>query len=236
MGTQFVVVTGTDTGVGKTVVTAGLARALVRAGKRTLAIKLVESGCDGSAPATEDGALLADATGQDRPRQALVRCRAPLAPALAAEREGVRIDVDALARTVRDFGASMDFVLVEGAGGLLAPLSWDRDITHVASALEARVLVAGSDRLGVVNHALLTINGCIAGWNVPLGVVLGAAATADESTGSNVAALSRMLVHHHLQDRVTAIPRVRNSDEAADHLAPVLGWLGVSPGGAPPRM
>jgi dethiobiotin synthetase len=226
MNARLVVVTGTDTGVGKTVVAAGLARALVRAHKRTLAIKLVESGCDGVT--TEDGELLAAATGQEQPRRALVRCRAPLAPALAAEREGVRIDVDALVRTVRDLAAPMDFVIIEGAGGLLAPLSWDRDITHVATALEAGVLVAGSDRLGVVNHALLTLNGCIAGWNVPLGVVLGAPASPDESTGTNVAALSRMLAHHRLQDRVIAIPRVQGCDQAADHLGPVLGWLGVS--------
>ncbi|MEJ7734720.1 MAG: dethiobiotin synthase [Polyangiaceae bacterium] len=226
MSARFVVVSGTDTGVGKTVVAAGLARALIRAHKRTLAIKLVESGCDGVA--TEDGALLAEATGQEQPRRALVRFRAPLAPALAAELEGVPIDVDALARAVRELGAAVDFVIIEGAGGLLAPLSWDRDITHVATALEATVLVVGSDRLGVVNHSLLTLNGCIAGWNVPLGVVLGAPATPDASTGTNVAALSRMLVHHRLQDRVIAIPRVDGCDQAADHLGPVLGWLGVA--------
>src|SRR5687768_15575546 len=98
--TRFLVVTGTDTGVGKTLVTAGLALALTRAGRRVVAIKPLESGC-GDSPELEDGATLARATGQARPRQALVRLGAPLAPALAAEREGVALDVDSLALRVR---------------------------------------------------------------------------------------------------------------------------------------
>src|SRR5688500_7646315 len=102
MSPRFVVVTGTDTGVGKTVVTAGLARALVQAGRRTVAIKPVESGCAGAAAgAEEDGVVLAAATGQAAPREALIRLRDAVTPALAAEREGVAIEIEALAGAIR---------------------------------------------------------------------------------------------------------------------------------------
>src|SRR5688572_7236834 len=90
----FVVITGTDTGVGKTVVAVGLARALAAAGRAVLAVKPVESGCgEPFAREDEDGVVLALATGQAKPKAALVRLRAPVTPALAAEHEKTPIDV-----------------------------------------------------------------------------------------------------------------------------------------------
>jgi len=154
---RFIVVTGTDTGVGKTVVAAGLGRALARAGRKVVAIKPLESGCGPEPVDTEDGALLAEATGQTAPRHALLRLRAPLAPARAAELERIPVDVAGLTAALRGFGERSEVVLVEGAGGLLAPLSWSRTIADVAAEIAARVLVVGADRLGVQNHVLLTL-------------------------------------------------------------------------------
>src|SRR5262249_36536399 len=152
----FVVVSGTDTGVGKTFVSVALARAFVAAGRRTVAIKPLESGCSDDSCAGEDGAVLAAATGQAAPPQALVRLRAPLTPALAAEREGVEVNVARLVAEIRALAASADVALVEGAGGVLSPLSWTGDITDIAKDLDARVLLVASDRLGTIHQVHAT--------------------------------------------------------------------------------
>jgi dethiobiotin synthetase len=92
----FVLVTGTGAGVGKTWVTRALARTLDRAGRRVLAVKPVEVGCDKPAPDGEDGALLAAATGQAAPRSALIRYGPRLPPALASGPRAEPVDFDAL--------------------------------------------------------------------------------------------------------------------------------------------
>jgi dethiobiotin synthetase len=221
---RFVAISGTDTGVGKTCVGAGLARALAARGARVLAVKPVESGCGGEVSAAEDGALLAAATGQAAPRAALVRLRAPVAPPVAADLEGVEIQLDALVERVRAYGEGADLTLVEGAGGLCSPLSWGGDLVDVARALGAPVLVVGSDRLGVVNHALLTVRALVAARLTPLGVVLSAPEAADASTGTNAATLRRVLPEK-VRGRVATLPRVATADEAAAHLADVAAWL-----------
>ena len=122
---NVVVVTGTDTGVGKTWVTAAIARALLKAGVRVVAIKPVETGCGTTERAREDGVRLAEATGQAEPREALVRLAAPLAPVLAAEREGRTIDFDDLLIRIEGYAAGADIVLLEGVCGLLATITWE---------------------------------------------------------------------------------------------------------------
>ncbi len=222
---RFIVVTGTDTGVGKTVVTAGLGRALARAGRKVLAIKPVESGCGPEPVATEDGALLAEATGQAAPRQAWLRLRAPMAPALAAELEQLPLDPPAWIARLRTAAEGAEVVLVEGAGGLLAPLSWSCTIADVASELAARVLVVGADRLGVQNHVLLTLSELRARSLEPLGVVLSAPPEPDASTGTNLSALRRLLQRFALEGRVAAIGRVASTEDAANQLSTVTGWI-----------
>lgn len=224
---RFVVVTGTDTGVGKTVVTAGLARALTLAGRRVVAIKPMESGCaPGPAGVEEDGRVLAEATGQAAPREALLRLPEPLTPALAAERAGVAVDLDELARSIVQLGEGADVVLVEGAGGLLSPLSWAEDLTHLAHRLDASVLVVAADRLGTLNHVHLTVQ-CLGGTGLlPIGIVLSAPATPDASTGTNAAGLRRRLAPFgEVAGRIVELPRVSTADEAAGGLAEVARWI-----------
>jgi dethiobiotin synthetase len=223
--TAFVVVAGTDTGVGKTFVGCALARGLARTGRRVLGIKPVESGCGEGSRAAEDGALLAAATGQREPCEALVRLRAPIAPALAAEIEGVTLDVDALAARIRAMGEGFDVVLVEGAGGLLSPLSWTRDVTHIAHDLDARVLLVSADRLGVLHHVRASVQVLLDAWLPPAGVVLSAPADPDASTGTNAAALARVLHWYgEVSERIACVPRgdLATADGA---LAEVGGWL-----------
>jgi dethiobiotin synthetase len=155
-------VTGTDTGVGKTFVTAALARALTGAGKRVAAIKPAESGCrrleDGSLRAEDAEIIAAAAGGWQRPdQQCLYRLAAPLAPGVAADFEGRTLSLGEMADFVRGVAADAEIALVEGAGGWLVPLSGRQTIADLAVALALPVVVAARATLGTINHSLLTV-------------------------------------------------------------------------------
>jgi dethiobiotin synthetase len=218
---NIVVVTGTDTAVGKTWVTAALARALVRSGATVRAIKVVETGCSDAHRDTEDGVILARATGQDAPLEALYRFRDELSPAVAAERAGQVLDFDELLMAVERYASRCDMLLLEGASGLLSPFTWEWCLVDIAQALEARALVVGSDRLGTLNHALLTL-GALELAAVPVvDTILTPPAKADSSTGSNAAALKRLSG----VARVVTVPRTSDPETAADSLADVAERL-----------
>ncbi len=188
---NVLVVTGTDTGVGKTWIAAALARALIAAGHRVVAMKVVETGYE-SAPGGEDGVLLARATGQREPATALLRFAAQVAPAVAAEREGITLDFDDILMWIEGYAAGVDVAIVEGSGGLLAPIGWDWNLVDLAQALEARALVVGLDRLGTISHALLTLSALEIGGVPVAGIVLNAPEQPDGSTGGNAAAIERL--------------------------------------------
>ena len=153
---SVVFVTGTDTGVGKTLVTSAIAAALARMGRRVAVLKPAETGCR---PDPEDALALATAADDPSPLTDVCPYRLPdpLAPMLAAERAGVAIDVDALVALVRRRAATADVLLVEGAGGLLVPLTRTTSYADFATRAGARVLVVVGSRLGAINHALLTL-------------------------------------------------------------------------------
>jgi len=214
-------ITGTDTGVGKTWVGRALSHALVAAGRRVVAVKPVETGCDSAGSHLQDGALLAAATGQAEPRAALFRFAAPVAPALAAEREGQAIDLDALVLQIEGLSEGAEVLLVEGAGGLLAPITWEWTVVDLARSLGAAALVVAVDRLGTINHTQLTLSALeLAGVELA-GVVFTAPEIADESTGTNAAAIERLSG----LDRVLSLPRENDPSAAASRIAPVLGWV-----------
>jgi dethiobiotin synthetase len=214
-------ITGTDTAVGKTWVGRALSHALVGAGRRVVAVKPVETGCGGRNPHLEDGALLAAATGQARPSAALFRFAAPIAPVLAAEREDETIDLDALVLRIEALSGDAEVLLVEGAGGLLSPITWDWTVVDLARSLGAAALVVAMDRLGTINHTQLTLSALeLAGLEVA-GVVLTPPETPDESTGTNADAIARLSGLDH----VLSLPRENDPSAAATHIAPVLGWL-----------
>lgn len=155
---RTVVITGTDTEVGKTWVGCLLAADLSAAGLSVRTVKPLESGCAKGPPsALEDGVLLANASDQDAPTAALIRLEAPIAPPAAADREEVELDWDDIVDRTRDAIAEADIALVEGAGGLMSPLTWDRTAIDLAHALDAEVLVVAASRLGAINHVRLTL-------------------------------------------------------------------------------
>ena len=206
-----VLITGTDSGVGKTWVACALARALSGAGKQVVAIKPVEAGCAGPLADREDGVRLARATGQTEPAQALVRSAEPM----------MEIDFDALVVRIERLGEGAEYTLIEGVGGLLTPITWEWNMTDVARALGASALVVGVDRMGTVNHTLLALSVLELAGIHPAGVVLTDPDTIDPTTGSNAAAVARLSGI----DRVLTLPR-SNADQAARLIVPAIAWLG----------
>jgi dethiobiotin synthetase len=216
-----ILVTSTDLGVGKTWVTCALARALREADKQVIAIKPIETGCSGQPGKGEDGVRLARATGQTQPAHAILRLAEPVAPVLASERAGADIDFDALVLKIERFAESSEFLLVEGAGGLLTPVTWEWNMTDVARALGACALVVAADRRGTINHTLLTLSALeLAG--IPCAGVVLTQDVRDSSTGTNAAAIARLSG----LERIVALPRVGDDEAAAASMAEVVGWLG----------
>lgn len=181
-------VTGTDTGVGKSVVTAALAAALADAGVRVAALKPVASGVTPGTPG--DDAALLGLGAHHEPRSAL-RLVAPLSPHLAAEAEGVTIEPEALLAWVeREAG---EVTLVEGVGGWAVPLTRAWRVSAFARALGAPVLVVARNRLGVLNHTLLTVEAVQASGLRVAGVVLTPPTEVDPSAAQNARELANLL-------------------------------------------
>lgn len=183
-------VTGTDTEVGKTHVGEALCRALTVQGVKIVAIKPVESGCDGSF--VEDGERLATATGQVAPLQALECLKTPVAPPVAAALEDATLTPASWSQAI--LGAEADLVLFEGAGGALSPLDWGVTALDLAVEVGASALLVSANRLGVLNHTALTIEACQSRGIRVLGVVLNDASedATDASRETNLWSLRRM--------------------------------------------
>lgn len=216
-----VLITGTDTGVGKTWVACALVRALRDAGRQVVAIKPVETGRSGPPSDWEDGARLAHATGQEQPRHAIVRLPQQGAPVLTGDGAESPIDYDALLLKLERYLQGTEVGLIEGVGGLLTPLTWEWNAADLASDLGAGALVVAEDRLGTINHTLLTLSALeLAGIHCA-GVILTTPQATDRSTGLNGPAIARLSGI----DRVLVLPRTADPNDAAGTIAEVIGWL-----------
>jgi dethiobiotin synthetase len=158
---QGVFVTGTDTGVGKTLVAGALAAAARHSGARVGVFKPCESGCaqpDGSMHAA-DAAFLQRMSGSPAPLEQICpyRLREPLAPAVAAEREHVSISTGHIEKTFQQLCGGCDTMIAEGAGGLLVPMADGVLTLDIIRLLGLPVLVVARLSLGTINHCLLTV-------------------------------------------------------------------------------
>lgn len=155
-------VTATDTGVGKTVLSAALLAAMAVAGERVSAHKPVVTGLGGQPgigqPAwPPDHELLASVTGMT-PEEVSPLCYEPaVSPHLAAQLAGEHIDPADLVARAREAGDGKATLIVEGVGGLLAPLAEDYTVRDLAVALGLPLLIAARPGLGTINHTLLTL-------------------------------------------------------------------------------
>ncbi|WP_129135022.1 dethiobiotin synthase [Luteimonas sp. YGD11-2] len=172
--TPGVLVTGTDTGVGKSLCSVALLHALRARGLRAVGMKPVAAGCEptGDGLRNEDALALQEAS-TSRPRYADVNPWAlpePTAPQLAARAAGVRVELAPVLAAHARLAAGADIVVVEGAGGWLSPLGDGIEHADLARALQLPVLLVVGLRLGCLNHARLSArtviaDGCrLLGW------------------------------------------------------------------------
>ena len=197
MTARSLFVTGTDTGVGKTVVACALARAFAAAGERVAVMKPIASGADH----TPDGLRNADA-------QALLRAASvpltyaqvnpycfepPISPHIAAEEAGIKIDIGMIEANFWALQAISDRVIIEGAGGWLAPISARESMGDLARALGVPALLVVALRLGCLNHAELSRR-AIEAYGVPFaGWVANQAGPRMERERENLMTLARRL-------------------------------------------
>jgi dethiobiotin synthetase len=157
--TRGVFVTGTDTGVGKTIIAASLARLLRMQGINVGVMKPVTSGCceEGGVLVSADAQLLCQSAGIPYSEDiAPYRLREPIAPTEAARIDGVMIDFSTIKASFERLSAQHEYVIVEGAGGLMVPLSGGLLVADLALELGLSLLVVARPGLGTINHAVLT--------------------------------------------------------------------------------
>jgi dethiobiotin synthetase len=151
-------ITGTDTGVGKTLVSCALLHAFAAQGKRVAGFKPVAAGCDDD-DHNEDAKRLRTASSiQATYGQINPYCFAhAIAPHLAARHAGARIDFSRILASFRELSGQTDEVIVEGAGGFCVPLNEKQDSADLAKELDLPIILVVGMRLGCINHALLTL-------------------------------------------------------------------------------
>ena len=185
-------VTGTGTGVGKTHVTAALARVARETGQRVFAFKPIETGCtwiDGQLVGA-DQTLLCEAAGgwQSGLLRGVYQFEPPVAPFVASE----SIDLDLFDRVLNEGAAHADLTLVEGAGGWRVPITQNVDMAGLAKRCGLPVIVVATATLGTINHSLLTLESVERSGCVIAGLVLSKHPSDDEpSARSNVEQISR---------------------------------------------
>ena len=169
-------IAGTDTGVGKTFIAGGLASLFHKRGVRVGVMKPVESGCerlaDGLCP--HDGLFLKEMSASTDDVEQIVpyRLEHPLTPSVAAELEDVVIDLEVIQDAYRQRAARYDLMLVEGFGGLLAPLYKHSTSVDVIRLLDIPLILVARNALGTINHTLLTVEHARQSGLTVVGIIL----------------------------------------------------------------
>ncbi|MFZ5641129.1 MAG: dethiobiotin synthase [Bacillota bacterium] len=173
---KLIFVTGTDTGVGKTVITAGLFTVFREKGYQTLAVKPFQTGAF-----FREGCLISPdvmfyraAGSMGEPPEVLnpVLLEPPAAPWVASVLSGTYIDLDKVRRTIEEVQARYDLVIMEGAGGLCVPIRKDFLMADLVCEMGCPLLIVARASLGTVNHTLLTVRYAQARGIPILGVVV----------------------------------------------------------------
>jgi dethiobiotin synthetase len=218
-------VTGTDTGVGKTVVAAAIAAALRAAGEPVAVFKPVVTGTDEPEPGRPmDHELLAAAAGADPEAVAPRRFGPPVSPHLAAELAGAPIEPAELVAAARAAAAGGRILVTAGVGGLLVPLTPGYTVRDLAVDLGLGIVIAARPGLGTISHSLLTIEAARAAGLDVRAVVLtpwpAQPSAMESSNRATIAALGRV--------EVATLPRVGTEPEELARAGAALryaGWL-----------
>jgi dethiobiotin synthetase len=194
-----ILVTGTDTGIGKTTVACGLAAALAARGLRVAVCKPVETGCDplpSGTAGSSDAERLRYFSGCPEPFDVVCpyRFRQPLAPSIAGRFEDRSVDLDDLRERIDRLRSRYDLTLIEGAGGLLVPVAGKITFADLAVRWDTPVLVVVGNKLGALNHAQLTIRwGQTAGVEIAGYVLNALAPREDVAAATNARALTELI-------------------------------------------
>jgi dethiobiotin synthetase len=207
-------VTGTDTGVGKTVVAAALCAALAARGVRVAPFKPVVTGTDEPGPADHEVLAAAAGGGLDPATVTPLAFGPAASPHLAAELAGRRIEPAELVAAARAAGGAADALVVEGVGGILVPLTPGYLVRDLARDLGLPLVVAARPGLGTINHTLLTLEAARAVGLRVWGVVL----TPWPAEPSRLEASNRVTIARLGGVPVGTLPRLETLDPP--HLAP----------------
>jgi dethiobiotin synthetase len=190
-------ITGTDTGVGKTVVAAAIANWFHLRGNRVAVCKIAATGCvrrlEGLV--SEDAEYLAHWAYAQFPLQTVcpIRYAEPLAPAVAAQRAGVPLDWSMLQASLNTMTSASDVMVVEGVGGIMVPMDDRHCVLDVVRWLGLPTVIVARAGLGTINHTLLTVNAIRSTGVVVAGVVINRYPTdmPDTATETNAAAIQK---------------------------------------------
>ncbi|MBI2838204.1 MAG: dethiobiotin synthase [Acidobacteria bacterium] len=196
-------ITGTDTGVGKTAVTAALAGLLRDSGVRVAAFKPVECAAPDD---PRDSDLLAGATGQEPPESVCVYSLPhPVAPAVAADIAGVQLEPSLILNRFHSLRRAHEAILVEGAGGIMVPITWRYSFLDLAADMQIPALIVARAGLGTINHTLLTYLALVDRGVAVYAIILnGSPERAGLAENTNCDAVKRMTGF----DRVFRLPQV----------------------------
>ncbi|WP_456426366.1 dethiobiotin synthase [Desulfurobacterium sp.] len=185
---MIILVTGTDTGVGKTFFTVNFLRILIKSGKDVTGLKIVETGCN---PVCEDARKISDVCGMEIPP--IYSFKTPVAPAVAERLERRQIDVEYIKTKMLNMSKHYEILIAEGAGGIMVPISGSYTFLDLAREIADMVFVVALNKLGVINHTLLTVEVCKYN-NIPVrGVFLNNFKASDVSAETNRETLSYLL-------------------------------------------
>jgi dethiobiotin synthetase len=217
--TERIAVVGTDTGVGKTIITGALVGILRESNRDARAVKPAQTGF----PPDDDAGVIADICDDPAAATCLRYLEAPLAPAVAAEREGVDLSYDTLRQETATALDACEIGIVEGIGGLRVPLADGREVIDLVTDLGCQVVIVARSGLGTLNHTRLTLE-ALSRRGVPvLGVVL------NEFDGGTVAERTNPDQLRTVTDApVVTMPTVERDDliiTAREQLAPVVDRL-----------
>jgi dethiobiotin synthetase len=178
-------ITGTDTDVGKTVVSAGFALVLRERGMKVGVMKPVATGCYGGDErlVSPDAAFLMEAAQNEYPPlTSPSRYRNPLSPNVAAMLEKKEVDVPNILKSYRQLQKHYDFMIVEGIGGLMVPLRKDYYVANLIRDMGLPIVIVSHAGLGAINHTLLTVDAAtIRGLEVK-GIIFNRVSTTNCST------------------------------------------------------
>ena len=210
-------ITGTDTEIGKTYVATLIVKELVATGHRVGVYKPVASDCisDGQQLVSEDAVALWEVAGRPLSLDAVCphRYQAPLAPHLAARSEGRELDAESLRRGIEPWADECDIIIIEGAGGVMSPISDDEYFADLAYDFGYPAIVVVPNVIGAIHQSLSTLiaAACFRGGLPLAGVVLNDARSFDDdpSTDSNREEIARRAL-------APVLTRLRHEGEAFD--------------------